>query len=70
VLGAIIGPTAEKLGISESAIKENSLFKDDLGADSLDLYELFMAIEKQFGIIISEEQAEKIAAPGGLCFVD
>lgn len=51
---------AEQLGISEEEIQEDSLFGKDLGADSLDFYELIMALEEEFDIEVSEEDAEKL----------
>ena len=43
---------ADNLGVEESKITENASFKDDLGADSLDLFELTMALEDEYGISI------------------
>lgn len=51
---------AEQLGISEEEIQDDSKFGIDLGADSLDQYELIMALEEEFDIEISEEDAEKL----------
>jgi len=51
---------AEQLGVSEDEIKLESNFVDDLGADSLDLVELVMALEEEFGQEIPDEDAEKI----------
>ncbi|OFW64570.1 MAG: acyl carrier protein [Actinobacteria bacterium RBG_19FT_COMBO_36_27] len=48
------------LGVKEEDIKSESKFVDDLGADSLDLVELIMALEDKFGVEISDEDAEKI----------
>lgn len=58
--GRIREIVAEQLGISEEEIQEDSLFGRDLGADSLDFYELVMALEEEFDIEISEEDAEKL----------
>ena len=52
---------AESLGISADEIASSASFIDDLGADSLDIVELVMAIEKSFDIEIPDEDAEKIA---------
>ena len=51
----------EQLGVSEEELKPEISFVDDLGADSLDLVELVMALEEEFGEEISDEDAEKIA---------
>ncbi len=51
---------AEQLGANEAAIKNDSSFVEDLGADSLDTVELVMALEDEFGTEIPDEEAEKI----------
>lgn len=51
---------AEKLGVEEATIKNESSFVEDLGADSLDTVELVMALEEEFGCQIPDEEAEKI----------
>lgn len=51
---------AERLGIEETEIKEESDFIEDLGADSLDVVEMIMAIEEEFDIEVPDEDAEKI----------
>jgi len=51
----------DRLGVDESEVKLESSFKDDLGADSLDVVELVMELEDEFDMEISDEEAEKIA---------
>ena len=51
---------AEQLGVEEETITEASSFKEDLAADSLDLFEMVMALEEEFGIEIPSEDLEKI----------
>ena len=55
---------ADSLGVDESLVTENSSFKDDLGADSLDLFELVMALEEEYGVEIPTEDLEQIATVG------
>jgi acyl carrier protein len=50
----------EQLGVGEDEVTPEASFIDDLGADSLDLVELIMALEEEFGLEISDEEAEKI----------
>jgi len=50
----------DQLGVSEEEVKTDASFVDDLGADSLDLVELVMALEEEFGQEIPDEAAEKI----------
>jgi acyl carrier protein len=50
----------EQLGVDEDEVKSEASFVDDLGADSLDVVELVMALEEEFGLEISDEDAEKI----------
>lgn len=52
---------AEQLNVSEDAVKADSNFKDDLGADSLDLFELIMSLEEEFGVEIPSEDLEGIS---------
>ena len=54
----------DKLCVSESEIKLESSFQNDLGADSLDTVELIMEFEKVFGVSISDDKAEKIQTVG------
>ena len=50
----------EQLGVSESAVTLEASFIDDLGADSLDIVELVMALEEEFNIEIPDADAEKV----------
>ncbi|SFE39712.1 acyl carrier protein [Alteribacillus iranensis] len=52
---------ADRLGVEESEITMEATFKDDLGADSLDVVELVMELEDEFDLEISDEEAEKIS---------
>jgi len=56
----------DKLGIEEFRIQEKSSFINDLGADSLDMYELIVELEKEFDISIPDEDAERIRTVGDL----
>ncbi len=51
---------AEQLGVGEDEIKATSSFIEDLGADSLDIVELVMAMEEEFEVEIPDEEAENI----------
>ena len=51
---------AQQLGMEESEIPTDAKFIEDLGADSLDIVELIMTMEDEFGLEISDEDAEKI----------
>ena len=55
---------AEQLNTDAAAITEESSFKDDLGADSLDLFELVMAFEEEYGVSIPSEELENMATVG------
>ncbi|QDW75203.1 acyl carrier protein [Lachnospiraceae bacterium KGMB03038] len=55
---------AENLGVDAESITEESSFKEDLGADSLDLFELVMALEDEFGIEIPTDDLEQIVTVG------
>jgi len=55
---------AEELEVDAGTIGEETRFKEDLDADSLDLYELVMELEDNYGVSVSEEQAAKIKTVG------
>jgi len=57
---------AEQLSVDADSITEASSFKDDLGADSLDLFELVMAFEDEYGVEIPSEDLEKITTVGSV----
>ncbi|MDS9470551.1 acyl carrier protein [Sporosarcina pasteurii] len=54
----------DRLGVDESEVKAEASFRDDLGADSLDVVELVMELEDEFDMEISDDDAEKIATVG------
>ncbi len=55
---------AEKLNVKEDTISETSTFVNDLGADSLDVVEFVMEVEKEFDITIPDEEAAKLNTVG------
>ena len=55
---------AEVMNVSEEEIRPETTFVDDLGADSLDVFQIIMGIEEEFDIEISNEDAEKIVTVG------
>ena len=54
----------EVLNVDEDEISENTTFIDDLGADSLDIFQIIMGIEEEFDVEIPTEEAEKISTVG------
>ncbi|MDR1357574.1 MAG: acyl carrier protein [Tannerellaceae bacterium] len=54
----------DKLSVEETEVTNEASFTNDLGADSLDTVELIMEFEKEFGISIPDDQAEKISTVG------
>jgi len=64
VFDLVRGHLAEELEVDPASISEETRFKQDLDADSLDLYELVMELEDNYGIKVSEEQAARIETVG------
>jgi acyl carrier protein len=56
----------DKLGVEESSLERKASFSDDLGLDSLDILETFVALEKEFDIKITDEDAEKLTTVGAV----
>lgn len=61
VLDRVKKIVVEQLGVDEEQVTPNASFTDDLGADSLDIVELVMALEQEFNLEIPDEDAEKIS---------
>ncbi len=64
-LERVQGIVAELLGVDKSKVVPEARFREDLEADSLDLVELIMAFEEEFGAEISDEDAQTITTVGG-----
>ncbi|QPA32021.1 acyl carrier protein [Thermaerobacillus caldiproteolyticus] len=64
VLERVTKIIVDRLGVEESQVTLEASFKDDLGADSLDVVELVMELEDEFNMEISDEEAEKIVTVG------
>ena len=64
VLERVKKVTCEELGVSDTEVKEESSFTDDLGADSLDVVELVMALEEEFGIDIPDDDVTNLKTVG------
>jgi acyl carrier protein len=64
VLERVSKIVVDRLGVDASEVKHEASFKEDLGADSLDVVELVMELEDEFELEISDEDAEKIATVG------
>lgn len=64
VLERVTKIIVDRLGVEEAEVKMEASFKEDLGADSLDVVELVMELEDEFDMEISDEDAEKISTVG------
>ena len=64
VFEKVKGIIVNQLGVADTAVTLEASFIDDLGADSLDIVELVMALEEEFGMEIPDEDAEKVVAVG------
>ncbi|EUJ26997.1 Acyl carrier protein [Listeria grayi] len=64
VLEKVTKIIVDRLGVEESKVTLEASFKDDLGADSLDVVELVMELEDEFGVEISDDDAAEIATVG------
>ena len=64
ILEQVKGALSEKLGIDENEVTEAASFEEDLGADSLDLVEVVMDLEDQFGLKIPDEDARELTTVG------
>ena len=64
VMGLVRAHLSEELEVDAAEIEEGTRFKEDLDADSLDLYELVMELEDRYGVSVSEEQAARIKTVG------
>ena len=64
ILEKVKGIIIEQLGVTDKAVTMEASFIDDLGADSLDIVELIMAIEEEFDIEIPDSDAEKVVTVG------
>ena len=64
IFSKVKGVIVQQLSVGEEQVIEKASFADDLGADSLDVVELVMALEEEFGVEIPDEDAEKITTVG------
>ena len=66
MLERVIEIIVEQLSVEGASITEETSFKDDLGADSLDLYELVMAFEEEYGVEIPPEDLDGLTTVGAV----
>ena len=64
IFDAVKSIIVEQLGVSEASVTTDASFIDDLGADSLDIVELVMALEEEFDLEIPDADAEKVVTVG------
>ena len=64
IFDKVKGIIVEQLGVTETSVTAEASFIDDLGADSLDIVELIMALEEEFDTEIPDEDAEKVVTVG------
>ena len=64
VFEKVKGIIVEQLGVAETSVTMEASFIDDLGADSLDIFELVMALEEEFDMEIPDADAEKVVTVG------
>ena len=69
VFEKVKGIIVEQLGVADTAVTLEASFIDDLGADSLDIVELVMALEEEFDIEIPDADAEKVVTVGDLSLI-
>ncbi len=71
ILDKVKNVIVEQLNVDAADVVEDASFIDDLGADSLDIVELVMALEEEFGVSIPDEEAEKIKTVGdAIAFIE
>ena len=68
VFEKVKGIIVEQLGVAEASVTMEASFIDDLGADSLDIVELVMALEEEFDIEIPDADAEKVTTVGDVVY--
>ncbi len=64
ILKRVVKVVCEELGVTENEVQESSVFTDDLGADSLDVVELVMALEEEFSIDIPDDDVANMKTVG------
>lgn len=67
VLDKVAAVIAEQLGISKDTIKMESNILEDLGADSLDIIEMLMTLEEEYGITIPDDKINQVKTVGEIC---